>query len=66
MKITVNNETIECASSQMLSELLNRLGYKVSSFAVALNDTFVPRSAYDQTSVQEGDRLEIVAPMQGG
>ena len=34
--------------------------------AVAHNEEFVPRSRYASLQLQEGDRLEIVAPMQGG
>ena len=34
--------------------------------AVAQNGTFVPKSQYDTTLINEGDAIEIVAPMQGG
>ncbi len=69
MKIIVNNEVKKIVDLQMLPEVLVFLGYGTASnnnFAIAVNETFVPRSAYEQTQIQEGDKLEIVAPMQGG
>ncbi|SFR56101.1 sulfur carrier protein ThiS [Thiomicrospira sp. ALE5] len=36
------------------------------AFALALNENFVPKSQYANTTIQENDRIEIVAPMQGG
>ncbi|WFE69408.1 sulfur carrier protein ThiS [Thiomicrospira sp. R3] len=36
------------------------------AFALARNENFVPKSQYAQTPIAENDRIEIVAPMQGG
>lgn len=36
------------------------------AFALALNENFVPKSQYADTILNENDRIEIVAPMQGG
>ncbi len=41
------------------------MGYK-EGFAVALNETFVLKSKYDTTLVKNEDRVDIVAPVQGG
>ena len=35
-------------------------------FAAAINLTFVPKNRYDQTLLQEGDQIEIIAPITGG
>lgn len=35
-------------------------------FAAAVNLQFVPRSAYAQQVLAEGDRIEIIAPITGG
>ena len=35
-------------------------------FAIAVNENFVPRSSYQQTSLSEGDRVEVLVPSQGG
>ena len=35
-------------------------------FAVAINQQFVPRSAYQTTPLSDGDCVDIIVPMQGG
>lgn len=37
-----------------------------SAFAIAINTTFVPRSNYTETLLANGDRIDLVVPMQGG
>lgn len=41
-------------------------GYHSSHMAVAINGTFVPKSAHETLQVNDGDEIDIVAPMQGG
>lgn len=35
-------------------------------FAAAVNLQFVPKARYDQTSLQAGDRVEVILPVTGG
>lgn len=35
-------------------------------FAVAINNQHIPRGAYSTTWLQEGDRVDMIVPMQGG
>ena len=35
-------------------------------FAVAVNTTFVPNTAYAAHALQPGDRVEIISPVTGG
>lgn len=35
-------------------------------FAVALNEVFIPQSAYPHCRLNSGDRLEVVRPIAGG
>jgi sulfur carrier protein len=65
MKITVNGVSAE-VSAMTLAEALAELGYAEGRFATAVNEEFVPVSARGQHVLQAGDRLEIVAPRQGG
>ena len=37
-----------------------------TTVATALNGDFVPVTLREQTVLQAGDQLEVVAPMQGG
>lgn len=66
ISVRINDEitTLPCGLS--ISELLTQLDYQQQNFAVALNETFVPRSQHATTPIQADDSIEIVAPMQGG
>ena len=66
MIIEVNSEKKELANLRSLAEAIEALGYQEARIAVACNEEFVPRSRYAALQLQNGDRLEIVAPMQGG
>lgn len=66
MKIIVNGEERELDGELSIADALTQWGYARQSVAVALNQDFVPRSAFGVTVVKSGDELEIVAPMQGG
>ena len=66
MRVFVNGEVKEFEKEPLsLKELLEELGYK-EGFAVALNETFILKSKYDTTLVKNEDRVDIVAPVQGG
>jgi len=49
-----------------LSTLIQTHTSSDGTFAVAVNDTFIPRSEYDNTILKDGDRVELLVPMQGG
>lgn len=65
MKIQCNDKRVEIVARQ-LEEALQELGYADSTIATALNGEFVPKSLRARTALREGDRIDIVAPMQGG
>jgi sulfur carrier protein len=65
MKITVNGKPVE-ASSGTLAALLDELGHGDKRVATAVNEDFVPAAKRDTYQLAEGDRVEIVAPRQGG
>ncbi|WP_025841304.1 sulfur carrier protein ThiS [Asaia platycodi] len=65
MQIMVNDET-KLIASRFLSEALIELGYGETKVATAVDGVFVPRSARGGKALEEGARLEILAPMQGG
>mgnify|MGYP003585109841 CR=1 FL=1 len=66
MIIAVNGEPKILEKPQSLADAIQHWGYTGAPIAVAHNDEFVPRSRYAAIPLQDGDRLEIVAPMQGG
>ncbi len=49
-----------------LAGLIEQLGMKSDRVAVELNQEIVPRERWAQTSLHEGDRLEIVQFVGGG
>ncbi|WP_372571495.1 sulfur carrier protein ThiS [Ruegeria jejuensis] len=64
MKIIVNGDPREVAATT-LSELLSECGYS-GRVATAVNEVFVASSARIGHVLADGDRVEILAPMQGG
>lgn len=65
MKIEVNGETTE-VRGPTLAAVLEELGYGDGKVATALNASFVPSTARGEVVMNEGDRLEVVTPRQGG
>lgn len=65
MKILLNGEPREVNATR-LSDVLIELGFEGATIATALNGDFVPAAERANTELAEGDRLEVVAPQQGG
>jgi sulfur carrier protein len=63
--IALNGETVE-TTAQTLAELLADTGLARSKVATALNGEFVAERDRGKTRLSNGDRVEIVAPRQGG
>jgi sulfur carrier protein len=38
----------------------------VAPFAVAVNGQFIPRSQCMETELKDGDKIELLSPIQGG
>ena len=64
--MTVNGETRAFEGVADLAALVAALGLDRRKVAVERNLEIVPRSRYAQTSLAEGDRIEIVAFVGGG
>lgn len=65
MTLLLNGTPLQIAA-ETLAEALTELGYGGKIVATALNGEFVPARRRAQTALREGDRIEVVAPMQGG
>ena len=65
LSILVNGEPRNLAAAT-LAEALIALDYEDAVVATALNGAFVPKRKRAETPLREGDRIEIVAPRQGG
>lgn len=65
MKIEVNGDMHEI-SAATVQDALAELGWGDARVATALNGEFLPKAARATTNLTDGDRLEVLAPMQGG
>ncbi|MDE4133749.1 sulfur carrier protein ThiS [Phaeobacter sp. QD34_3] len=65
MQIIVNAEPREIRA-ETLDAALQELGLTSPAIATALNGQFVSRAKRVDTTLSDGDRLEVLAPMQGG
>ena len=66
MKLQINGAEREFASPLSLASLLEQLGMKQDRVAVERNHDIVPRDRWSQTTLSDGDRLEIVHFVGGG
>jgi sulfur carrier protein len=65
MKIFVNGAELELGAAT-LAEALKALDYGDTVVATALNGHFVAARKRPATPLTDGDKIEIVAPRQGG
>jgi len=65
LSVFVNGEPVR-ARAGSLADLIAVLGYGEAKIATARNGEFVPERSRAQTLLVAGDRIEIVAPRQGG
>jgi len=66
MKISINGEIKEFDKESLtIQELLEIINYG-KGIAIALNETFILKTKYQDTTIKDGDRLDILSPVQGG
>ena len=66
IKVSVNGEIREVDKNLNIKQLIEALNYKQKGFAIAVNTTFVSIKAYGETIINDGDTIDILAPVQGG
>lgn len=65
MNLTVNGQAHKC-NAVTLAALLEELGYKDATVATARNGEFVSVDCRNVEPIEDGDKIEILAPMKGG
>lgn len=65
MRISLNGELREVSAAR-LSDVLAELGLADAKIATAVNGDFIAATARAETALADGDRVEVVAPQQGG
>jgi sulfur carrier protein len=67
MRIVLNGDAIESPAATVRALLESRsIDPAAQGVAVAINDRVVRRSEWASTTLSDGDRVEIIAAMQGG
>lgn len=66
MRVQVNGEPRELDPNSTVAVLLATLGLSERPVAVERNAEIVPRAQHATTTLQEGDRLELVQFVGGG
>ena len=66
MQVTINGKPEEVCGELSITELLEQRNVKPVRVAVELNEDVVPRKAFSNTTLSDGDRIEIVTFVGGG
>ncbi|AML50483.1 sulfur carrier protein ThiS [Falsihalocynthiibacter arcticus] len=65
MILQINGEPVD-VQIDTLADLLVARGFGEAKVATAVNGQFVPATARADFVMSDGDRIEVLAPMQGG
>ena len=65
MRIFVNGDQHDI-EPRTLALALDELGYRGKNIATAVNGRFVAAATRADVTLADGDKIEVVAPMQGG
>jgi sulfur carrier protein len=65
MRVTVNGEQKDVVATRV-DALLGELEFEGTHFAIAVNYDVVPKTRWAETTLAEGDAIEILTPRQGG
>jgi len=66
MQIIINGERRELSGPRSVRSLLEELGVDGRRVAVEVNGRIIKRAEFDETSINDGDRLEVVHFVGGG
>tara|TARA_B100001173_G_C15743922_1_gene443937 strand:+ start:29 stop:232 length:204 start_codon:yes stop_codon:yes gene_type:complete len=67
MIILINGDKTKLNKNTSLEKFLKKnFSNLSSSYAVALNNEFVPRSSYQDIIINDGDKIEVVSAQPGG
>lgn len=66
MKLQLNGEPVERPDGTTVAALLEGLGLRRDGVAVAVNRRVVPRSQHADTTLSDGDHVEVIQAVGGG
>jgi sulfur carrier protein len=65
--VSFNGESFALHQGMTLADFLQGRGYTTDQrMACAINTQFVPKGQYATTELNNGDKIDVVAPVQGG
>ena len=65
LNVLINQQPFALPAGSRLRDAIDRFGIQ-PPFAAAVNLEFVPRTLYAQRLLQDGDLIELIAPITGG
>ena len=66
LQLTINGEARTLPSGSTLADMVGAYGVDIREVAVMKGDTIIPRSAYANTALENGDVIELVSFIGGG
>ncbi|MEC7946661.1 MAG: sulfur carrier protein ThiS [Myxococcota bacterium] len=66
MQIELNGNPHDVSEAATIGHLLETLEIRRDGIAVAVNLRVIPRSEHDRTTLQAGDRVEVIQAVGGG
>lgn len=66
ISVSLNGNSEKIEKYQTLQQALQLWGFADKKIASAINGEFVPRSRYTEATLNNGDQVDIVAPVGGG
>lgn len=66
MKVQLNNKEVEIILDSTITQLTAQLELPVQGIAIAVNNQMIPRTEWEQFSLQENDQLVIIKAACGG
>ncbi len=66
MKLLINGQEREVSDGATLPKIIEYIGFRRDLVAIQLNLDVIPKDRWDQTTLTEGDRVEIVHMVGGG
>lgn len=64
--LLVNDKPLTFETELSLSQAINQWELIPNTFAIAINNVFIPKKLYGSTILKQNDHIEIVSAMQGG
>jgi thiamine biosynthesis protein ThiS len=66
MKITINGTVKELPTNPLLSDIVTQYCKQSKHIITEVNGQIIPSSSWPNTSIQDGDTIELVAFVGGG